>query len=169
MLDVALAALSTAGLIADALHEGHPPLAAVIVLSAAASAPLVIRRRAPIAGLVLVWVGLTACVLLVHPYNAATAVAMVPLYGVAVSSGRRRSLVAGVLGAVVLAALSSIIEGSLLTATAAVRACSVSERSWSGISSARGGSCPRPNVSGRGASTTNASSGPGAGRPPNAC
>lgn len=124
MLDVAIAAASTAGLITDALtrHGSHPPLAAVIVLSGAGSAPLVIRRRAPIAGLVLVWVGLIACVLLVHPYNAATAVAMVPLYGVAASGGRRRSLVAGVLGAIVLAALSSIIEGSLLTATAAVRA-----------------------------------------------
>lgn len=124
VLDVALAAMSTAGLITDALTRlgSHPPVTAVIVLSVGASAPLIIRRRAPIAGLVLVWIGLIVCVLLVHPYDAATAVAMVPLYGVAVSGGRRRSLAAGVVGAIVLASLSSINEGSLLNATAAVRA-----------------------------------------------
>ena len=121
LLDAALAMASAAGLILDAglRAGGAPPV--IIPLALAVTVPMYLRRRAPVPALAAIWMLLIAAVLVARPYAAATVVALVPLFTVAVTGSRRRSLIAGISGALVLAVMASIIEGSLISMTSVVR------------------------------------------------
>jgi signal transduction histidine kinase len=110
--DVVLAAVAAGALIADGMNRRHggalPP--AGYVLALATCAPLAWRRRAPLAVLLAVTCGVIACLPVFHPYGAAVAVVMVPLYTVATLGGRRRSLVVGAGSAVVLVVVIVLVE-----------------------------------------------------------
>ena len=81
-----------------------------IPLGIFAAAPLAWRRLAPIPVLVATAAGLLLFVILVGPGNAASAIATIPLYTVAVLGDRRRSLIVGAAFAVVLAGAISVVD-----------------------------------------------------------
>jgi signal transduction histidine kinase len=85
--------------------SGHLSAAAV-VLAAATSLPLVVRRRYPLGALVAVTAGLLACLAVFHPNIAAVGIIMVVLYTVGLQGRRLRTLlVAAAMAPVVAAAV----------------------------------------------------------------
>jgi signal transduction histidine kinase len=97
-LDVALAAAAFAALLVDPLlsyRNQHLNLAD-FVLAAVTAVPLVVRRRYPLAVLVLVIGGALGCLALFQPKHAAVAVVMLAVYTVGLQGRRRSSLLVGV-------------------------------------------------------------------------
>jgi signal transduction histidine kinase len=96
LLDGALALAGATALIVDGLlgADGSLPLSAY-PLAVLAAAPLVFRRRVPLASLFAVEAGAIACVAVFEPKWAPIALVMVALYTAALLGDRRRSLVAG--------------------------------------------------------------------------
>ena len=115
-LDVGLAAAAAAALIASGVGAASAGRAVlVVVLSLVAATPLAWRRQAPIATLLLVAVGLIACIAVFSPYWAAIGVAMVALYTVSVEGDRRRSLLVGAVTGIAI-----VVAIALLQATGSV-------------------------------------------------
>jgi signal transduction histidine kinase len=83
-------------------RQGAALPVAAYPLALAACAPLVWRRDAPIAVLLLVFCGCLACLPVFEPYDTAVFVVMIALYTVGASGDRRRSLAVGAVSAVVL-------------------------------------------------------------------
>lgn len=110
-LDVALAGLAFAALLADAVlqPEGGGFAAATIPLGLAATVPLAWRRLAPVAVLLVCVPFLVAYAALVGSGNVVTAIAMLLLYSVAVAGDRRRSLLIGAISAVFLGVVISLL------------------------------------------------------------
>jgi signal transduction histidine kinase len=110
--DVLPAVAAAGALIVDGMNRRHggalPP--AGYVLALATGAPLVWRRRAPMAVLLAVFCGAIACLPVFHPYDTAAFVAMIALYTVAALGGRRRSLAVGAVTAVVLVVVIVLIQ-----------------------------------------------------------
>jgi signal transduction histidine kinase len=80
--------------------------AAAVVLAAATSLPLVVRRRYPLGALVAVTGGLLACLAVFHPNIAVVGIIMVVLYTVGLQGRRLRTLlVAAAMAPVVAAAV----------------------------------------------------------------
>src|SRR5256885_4818873 len=70
-----------------------PPLAAT--LAAITAAPLVVRRRYPIAVLASVTAGLLACLAVFHPNQAAVGVLILTVFTVGLTGRRLRTLIVG--------------------------------------------------------------------------
>jgi signal transduction histidine kinase len=86
--------------------DGGHLTAAAVVLAAATSLPLVVRRRYPLGALIAVTAGLLACLAVFHPNVAAVGVIMFALYTVGLQGRRLRTLlVAGAMAPVVVAAV----------------------------------------------------------------
>jgi signal transduction histidine kinase len=115
-VDVAWAAAAFVSLLADpglGWDGGHLNGAAV-VLAAATSLPLVVRRRYPLGALVAVAAGLLACLAVFHPNVAAVGVIMFALYTVGLQGRRLRSLlVAAAMAPVVTAAVAITSKAGL--------------------------------------------------------
>jgi signal transduction histidine kinase len=111
LLDTLLALACAAALILSAVlwNDNRPfdPLA--IPFGLLAAAPLAWRRLAPIAVLLATATGLLLFVAVIGPGQAASVIAMIPLYTVAVLGDRRRSLLVGSGSALVLAAAISAL------------------------------------------------------------
>lgn len=107
-VDVTWALAAFVSLLADpglGWDGGHLSVGAV-VLAAATSAPLVVRRRYPLGALVGVSAGLLACLAVFHPNVAAVGIIMFALYTVGLQGRRSRSLlVAAAMAPVVAAAV----------------------------------------------------------------
>jgi signal transduction histidine kinase len=96
-VDVTWAFVAFVGLLADpglGWDGGHLSVAAV-VLAAATSLPLIVRRRYPLGVLVAVSGLLLACLAVFHPNVAAVGIIMVALYTVGLQGRRLRSLLVG--------------------------------------------------------------------------
>src|SRR6202035_3187708 len=107
-VDVTWALVAFVSLLADPGlgWEGGRLNAAAVVLAAATSLPLVVRRRYPLGALVAVTAGLLACLAVFHPNVAAVGIIMVVLYTVGLQGRRLRSLlVAAAMAPVVTAAV----------------------------------------------------------------
>ncbi len=103
--DALVAALCLTGLLLDAAlnpESGNGFDAYAVPLGIAAALPLAWRRVTPVTTLLLCVPGLLAFVAVVGPGEATTLIAMVPLYTVAVTGDRRRSLVVAACSAVFL-------------------------------------------------------------------
>jgi signal transduction histidine kinase len=110
--DAAIAVVAAAALIADGMLRGDGALpVGGYALALAAGAPLAWRRVAPLVVLLAVFAAVLACLPVFEPYETAVFVVMVPLYTVAESGGRRRSLAVGAGTAVVLVAVIVLVEG----------------------------------------------------------
>ena len=107
--DGALAASAAGALLLDGWVWTPGASPAAYPLALATSAVLIGRRRAPMLVLLATGAGLVACLAVFAPYRAAIAVAMVPLYTVAVLGDRRRSLIVGAITALGLVAAISVI------------------------------------------------------------
>ncbi|HKA66899.1 MAG TPA: histidine kinase [Solirubrobacterales bacterium] len=95
------------------------PLA--IPLAIVAVAPLAWRRLAPIGVLLATGAGLLIFVAAVGPGDAASVIAMIPLYTVAVLGDRRRSLIVGIGSALVLGAAISALAPNEFFGSGAIR------------------------------------------------
>jgi signal transduction histidine kinase len=93
-LDAALALLAFVGLMIE-LAVGHGPLLPSITLALVSSAPLVVRRRYPVAVLFATSFGLLACLAVFRPSRTAVAVVMLAMYTVSLQGRRRRSILVG--------------------------------------------------------------------------
>jgi signal transduction histidine kinase len=115
-VDVTWAVAAFVSLLADpglGWDGGHLNAAAV-VLAAATSLPLVVRRRYPLGALVAVAAGLLACLAVFHPNVAAVGVIMFALYTVGLQGRRLRSLlVAAAMAPVVTAAVAITSKAGL--------------------------------------------------------
>jgi signal transduction histidine kinase len=121
-VDVTWALAAFVSLLADpglGWDGGHLSAAAV-VLAAATSLPLVVRRRYPLGALVAVTAGLLACLAVFHPNVAAVGVIMFALYTVGLQGRRLRSLLVGaamapvVTAAVVITSTAGLETGATL-------------------------------------------------------
>jgi signal transduction histidine kinase len=112
--DLALAAAGAGALILDGLVSSpHDEISvAAYPLALVTAAPLVWRQRAPVGVLLATGAGLIACMAVFAPFHAAIPVAMVPLYTVAVTGDRRRSLTIGALAALTLGAAITVLEAT---------------------------------------------------------
>jgi signal transduction histidine kinase len=116
-VDVAWALAAFVSLLADpglGWDSGHLSAAAVL-LAAATSVPLVVRRRYPLGVLVAVAGGLLACLAVFHPNIAAVGVIMFALYNVGLQGRRLRSLLVGVAMAPIVTAAVAITGDDGLT------------------------------------------------------
>jgi signal transduction histidine kinase len=86
------------------------------ILSALTAAPLLVRRRYPVAVLAIVCAGLLACLALFHPNQAAAGIVIVSVYTVGLAGRRVRSLIVGASMAPVVAA-GVAITGRTATAS----------------------------------------------------
>jgi signal transduction histidine kinase len=110
--DAAIAIVAAAALIADGMLRRHGALPlGGYALTLLACAPLAWRRVAPLAVLLAVFGGVLACLPVFEPYETAVFVVMIPLYTVAESGGRRRSLAVGAGTAVMLVGVIVLVEG----------------------------------------------------------
>jgi signal transduction histidine kinase len=121
--DSLLALACGLALIGDAVGgaDGHAFTALAIPLAAIAAAPLAWRRRAPVAVLLATGFGLLAFIVAVGSGDVASLIAMIPLYTVAVLGDRRRSLIVGIVSALVLAAAISALDDNGSPGSGAVR------------------------------------------------
>jgi signal transduction histidine kinase len=95
-IDVVLALAAFAALLADPLlHKVTGLTPAIWILSFLAAAPLVARRRFPLAVLATELPLLLTCLAVFHPVQAAVGVAMLLVFTVGLEGGRTRSLVVG--------------------------------------------------------------------------
>jgi signal transduction histidine kinase len=96
-IDVALAVAAFAALLADPLlrHEVTRLTPAIVILSGLAAAPLLVRRRFPLAVLAAEVPLLFACLAVAHPSRAAVGIAMLLAFTVGLEGGRARSLLVG--------------------------------------------------------------------------
>jgi signal transduction histidine kinase len=113
-LDVALALAAFAGLLLDPALDGHGGRvgAAAVVLAAATSLPLVVRRRYPLGVLFVVAAGLLACLAVFHPNTAAVGATVLAVYTVGLQGRRSRSLLVAAAMAPFVAAAVVITGGA---------------------------------------------------------
>ncbi len=106
VIDVAIAVVAAAGLLLDPLFDnGLRPLPpSAYGLAVVTAAPLLARRRAPLAVLATVVPLLLVCLAVFHPDRAAVGIVMLLAFTVALEGHRARSLVVGALMAPVVAA-----------------------------------------------------------------
>src|SRR5258708_1640306 len=93
-VDAALALLVFVSLMVE-LAIGHGPLVPSVALGLVSSAPLVVRRRYPVAVLFATTFGLLACLAVFHPSRTAVVVVMLAMYTVSLQGQRRRSILVG--------------------------------------------------------------------------
>ena len=111
-LDIALAALGAAGLIVEGqLRSSGGVSLAECALAIAAAAPLAWRRTAPLAALIAVEAGAVLCAFAFDASWSASALVVVALYTVALYGSRSRSVIAGVITAVVAVVAVVLIDG----------------------------------------------------------
>ena len=116
-VDVTWALAAFVSLLADpglGWDSGHLSAGAVL-LAAATSLPLVVRRRYPLGVLVAVAGGLLACLAVFHPNIAAVGVIMFALYNVGLQGRRLRSLLVGAAMAPIVTAAVAITGDDGLT------------------------------------------------------
>jgi signal transduction histidine kinase len=106
-VDAALALLAFVGLMIE-LAIGDGPLVPSVALALVSSAPLVLRRRYPVAVLFATTFGLLACLAVFHPSRTAVVVVMLAMYTVSLQGRRRRSVLVGVAMAPLTVAAISI-------------------------------------------------------------
>jgi signal transduction histidine kinase len=96
-LDVGLALAAFLALLIDRALAGPAAdfTAAIWALSAAASLPLILRRRYPLGVLITVVAAVIGCLAVFHPNRAAVGVVMVAVYTVGLQGSRRKSLAVG--------------------------------------------------------------------------
>src|SRR5258708_1698905 len=106
VIDVAIAVVAATGLLLDPLFDnGLRPLPpSAYGLAVVTAAPLLARRRAPLAVLATVVPLLLVCLAVFHPDRAAVGIVMLLAFTVALEGHRARSLVVGALMAPVVAA-----------------------------------------------------------------
>lgn len=124
LLDGALAGTAAAALIVDGVLGPDRGLGGAVALCAIAIATggvLVWRRRFPVPVLIASMGGVIACVTAYGTDRASVAVALIPLYTVAVLGDRRRSLVVAVFTTLLLVATTAALEGTLKLTEGAVR------------------------------------------------
>ncbi len=119
--DVLLALAGAAALAGDAIHRGPGSASLVVALSLLACLPLAWCSQAPLTALLATSAGLLPCLAFVRPYDAAVAVLAVPLYYVASSGGRRRSLLVGAGTAVFVVGVIMIISSDNIIRNAGIR------------------------------------------------
>lgn len=93
-VDAAMALLVFAGLMVE-LAIGHGPLVPSAALALLSAAPLVVRRRYPVAVLFVTTFALLGCLAVFHPSRTAVVVVMLAMYTVALQGRRRRSILVG--------------------------------------------------------------------------
>jgi signal transduction histidine kinase len=106
-VDAGLAILVFASLMIE-LAIGHGPLVPSVALGLISSAPLVVRRRYPVAVLFATTFGLLACLAVFHPSRTAIVVVILAMYTVSLQGRRRRSVLVGVAMAPITVAAISI-------------------------------------------------------------
>ncbi len=111
---IALAALGSLALVLDGrLAQGSDaPLALVIVLALLTCLPFVLRQRMPLAGVLALEVGLVACVVVFHAYDASVGILAAVLLLAAVEGDRRRSLIVGAATALMLALALALLQST---------------------------------------------------------
>jgi signal transduction histidine kinase len=113
-VDVALALAVFVGLLVNGalIRNGADLGVGAVVLAAATSLALVVRRRYPVGSLTIVSAGLLACLAVFHPNFAAVGAVMLAVYTVGLQGQRLRSLLVGALMAPVVAAAVVITSKS---------------------------------------------------------
>jgi signal transduction histidine kinase len=106
-VDAVLAILVFAGLMIE-LAIGQGPLVPSVALALISSAPLVVRRRYPVAVLFATTFGLLACLAVFRPTRTAIVVVILAMYTVSLQGRRRRSVLVGVAMAPITVAAISI-------------------------------------------------------------
>ncbi|MDX6599342.1 MAG: hypothetical protein QOE87_3229 [Gaiellales bacterium] len=123
LIDRLIAGLCACILLANLVREGsaqaHPTLA--LLLTAASCVPLVWRRSHPLGVLIVTMTCLTVLAAVLGGGDAAIAVALVPLFGVAALGDRRRSLAIGVATTVLLVTAIVLLERDVVLSSGAVR------------------------------------------------
>jgi signal transduction histidine kinase len=121
LFDSLLALVCGLALIVDSIWSDGGFTLAGIPLAAVAAAPLAWRRLAPIVVLLATAAGLLLFIVVVGSGDVASLIATIPLYTVAVLGDRRRSLIVGIVSALVLAAAISALSDSGSPAWQALR------------------------------------------------
>ncbi len=111
-LDVALALAAFAALLIDPLvsHKVSALTPVMGILGFLTAVPLVLRRRFPLGALAVEMPLLLACLAVFRPAHAAVGIAMLLVFTVGLEGGRTRSLVVGLLMAV-LVSLAVLVTG----------------------------------------------------------
>jgi signal transduction histidine kinase len=108
--DLLAAVVGAGALIVDGLNRGRASASIVVALAIVACLPLAWRRRAPLAVLLAVVVGLIACLAVFEPYDSSIVVLMLALYNVAALGDRHRSLFVGAATAAFLVTVIVIVS-----------------------------------------------------------
>lgn len=114
-VDAALVVAAAAALIVNGFvgtDHSVASKAAIVALALITAAPLAVRRRKPLASLLLVGAGLFLCLAFFGLYWAVIGVAMISLYTVAVRGDRRRSVLVGATIGVVLALTFGLLQAT---------------------------------------------------------
>jgi signal transduction histidine kinase len=112
--DVALPAAGAAALIVEGQLRSNSALSpGAYIVAVAAAAPLIWRRRSPLAALVGVEAGVVTCAAAFHAGWSASALVAIQLFTVALLGHRQRSLVVGALTALVAVVAIVLIDVSV--------------------------------------------------------
>jgi signal transduction histidine kinase len=125
-VDGVLALVAFVALVMNPGFDGRELTPLAVLLAALTAAPLVVRRRYPLAVLVAVTGGLLACLATFHPNQAAVGVVILAVFTVGLTGRRLRTLIVGasmapvVAAAVVITGDSTSVSGGFVAYPAVV-------------------------------------------------